>query len=357
MHQRIDMEKQDVFCFRLIRVIASFSIVVLHTFSFFVTTYDCLNIQRILSFSVRNLQMYAVPCFVMVSGALLLNPDREISIRHIYSKYIKRIVIALLVFSLVFFLADFLISGQPLTFASALVWLRQVYQNSSWNHMWYLYMILAIYLLLPLYRIISKGAEEKEYRYGLLIYLIGLVILPTLDAVTGIKTGFYICVYTVYPFYFFLGFALSRKIVRIPGWIAGLFFMLGLVGIILLTVLQFHSNLEPAGKLTGNYSSIVVVIFSTGVFGLLSQIERTKDKQNFFFRLILILDHVSFGVYLIHMIGIKLFISFVRWNPYSLGVITGCLAVFAVSAAIYLLSSLLVYCGRKFAHAVRSSST
>lgn len=351
------MEKQDIYYLRVIRVISSLAIVVLHTFSHFITSFEATSAQRIFCFSVRNLQMFAVPCFVMVTGVLLLRPEKEITIGQVFRKYIKRIVTALLVFSLLFALYDFILSKEAFSWKVFSSWLLTIYQNKSWSHLWYLYMILAIYLLLPVYRLVSKGAGIREYRYLLLVYFLFQIILSTADMVSGVKTGFYICVYTVYPFYLFLGHGLDNQAVKIPLWLSAVLFVVGLVGIPLLTYFQFILPSDVAGKLTGNYSSIVVVAFSTGVFSLLSRIKRTKDKSNIFSHFILTLDHVSFGVYLVHMIGIKLFTSFVKWNPYSLGTITGCLVVLVVSVGIYLFSGLLVFVGKRLAHAVHLSST
>ena len=64
----------------------------------------------------ENLLMWAVPCFLMVSGALLLNPAKEIPLKKLFGKYIKRMFLALLIFTFIFQLFDILMTGQPLTF-------------------------------------------------------------------------------------------------------------------------------------------------------------------------------------------------------------------------------------------------
>ena len=49
-----------------------------------------------------GLARFAVPIFVMISGALFLDPKKDIPIRKIYSKYILRIVIAFVFWSVVY---------------------------------------------------------------------------------------------------------------------------------------------------------------------------------------------------------------------------------------------------------------
>ena len=50
--------------------------------------------------------MWAVPCFVMVTGALLLDENREVSFDKLFNKYILRVLGALVVFSMVFRIFD-----------------------------------------------------------------------------------------------------------------------------------------------------------------------------------------------------------------------------------------------------------
>ena len=97
------MEKHDLMYLRLVRVTAAMAIVILHTFNFFVASFETLQLQRVVSYCVRNMQMFAVPCFVMVSGVLLLNPEKELTVRYIVSKYVLRVGLALLFFSLFYY--------------------------------------------------------------------------------------------------------------------------------------------------------------------------------------------------------------------------------------------------------------
>ena len=49
---------------------------------------------------IDSASRWCVPVFVMVSGALMLRPDKDLSIKRLYSKNIARIAIAFLVWSL-----------------------------------------------------------------------------------------------------------------------------------------------------------------------------------------------------------------------------------------------------------------
>lgn len=88
-----------------LRAIACIAIVILHTF-YAASVYAPDHTAKIAALTTRNLMMWAVPCFVMVSGALLLDSAREVTYRKIFRKYIPRVLAALVLFSAVFQIFD-----------------------------------------------------------------------------------------------------------------------------------------------------------------------------------------------------------------------------------------------------------
>ena len=60
-----------------------------------------------------------------------------------------------------------------------------------------------------------------------------------------------------------------------------------------------------------NYSSILVVLQSIGIFTLFVNF---KGKSN---KVIESLDSTSFGIYLLHMIFVRLILKYLQFNPYG----------------------------------------
>ena len=87
-----------VYSFSYLRAVACFAIVLLHTVFCAVSLFpeEASATQALLSNIVVNNMMWAVPCFLMVSGALLLNPERPVTVKKCLTKYIPRMLIALL---------------------------------------------------------------------------------------------------------------------------------------------------------------------------------------------------------------------------------------------------------------------
>ena len=69
-------KRREIFFLSELRAIACIAIVILHTF-YAASVYAPDHTAKIAALTTRNLMMWAVPCFVMVSGALLLDSARE----------------------------------------------------------------------------------------------------------------------------------------------------------------------------------------------------------------------------------------------------------------------------------------
>lgn len=324
-----------------LRAAACISIIVLHTVDVAVILYQeqISNGERLASLSVVHCMMWAVPCFVMVTGALLLDKDRTISIRDIFLKYILRIIIALVAFSLIFALFDTLMDKSGTGFGFLAKGLSNVLTGNGWAHVWYLYLLIGLYLLMIFYRAAANHVSNAEYRYLLAVYVVFLSILPLLS-MWNAKAGFYIHVSTIYPFYLFAGYAIATQILKIKRWLSILLSLVGIAGVIAATILNEYCANISYGNLLG-YSSIFVLLMSVGIFSLARGDknrmvpDREQKKPHIIGKVFLEIDRCSFGIYLIHMIFVRLTLRYWAINPYSsnltilifIGLILGILVV------------------------------
>ena len=316
-----------------LRAIACIAIVVLHTVNAAVILYadQISDSQRLISLSVCRCMMWAVPVFVMVTGALLLKPEKNIMLKDVFRKYILRVFLALLVFMILFSLFDTLMNQDGAGAGFLLRGLWNTLTGRGWAHLWYLYLLIGIYLLLVFYRAVVKHISDSEYRYLLLIGVIFLSLVPILQMWT-VSVGFYIHVATIYPFYLFLGYALATGKLKLPKWLCVILIIVGIAGLIGMTILEPASMRLASGNLLG-YSSIFVVLLASGIFSLMTGAGKEKiamkkidaritlyepKKPNAVGAVLLELDRCSFGVYLIHMIFVRLALRYWMINPYAL---------------------------------------
>ncbi len=327
--------KDQIKYISVIRVIACISVVVLHTF-YASAGYAVSEMHSIICLCVRNLMMWAVPGFVMVSGVLLLDSKREVGFKKIFSKYIMKLFLSLVCFSLVFAMFDmFFVTGE-VGVGFIKTGLTNAFKGTGWSHLWYLYMMIAIYLLLPVYRIVSRNISEKELNYLLAVMVLFLSVIPVVNKVINTEIPFYICIYTIYPFYLFLGYRISH--IKVPVILSVTLLILCIAAVCGITVMNYRNRNDLLSLLLENYSSPLIVIVSFSVFSLLKNI--SSIKNNFLNKSIMLIDRCSLGIYLIHMAVLKYIAVSLKIDPFKYG---GTAFICLEALGVFLVSMFLTY--------------
>ena len=321
------------------RVLAALAIVVLHVFQYVTEGFNVLGTDKIASISVRNSMLWAVPIFVMVSGALLLDDSRDITYARLFRRYIFRIAVVLVAAVLIYEMVDAIIFNYSIDAGFFLSSLKAIFFGTAWKPLWYLYMLLAIYLMLPIYRLAAKSMTAKDSRYLVAILFVFQSALPFIEKFTGRKSGFYICVYTVYTLYFFAGHAIYKGHINLRTSFAVILFVITSAANVILTVMSFKMGLTEVFNAINNYASCIVVIQSLSLFSLLLKLRR--DDSGTFGRALLSIDKVTLGIYLIHLIILRIVIYYIKWNPYEYGIYMTVLLALGIFVASFLIARIL----------------
>lgn len=324
-----------------LKAVSCIAIVFLHTF-YSVAGYAGSLTERSTAYSVRNLMMWAVPCFVMCSGALLLDEKRKVTMKKLFGTYIFRMLITLIVFSLLFSLFDFAFVQKNMSINIISEAFKNMLYGTGWKHMWYIYLMIAIYLLLPIYRLISKSASDSEIKYMLVVYGFMISVLPLIENLTGKSYAFYICVYTIYPFYLFLGYALHNGIIKLNKHLAA---VLLIIFAVLTVILTFYGCKHQKSFVSGqlyNYSFPTIVVGSIGMYSLFKSTE--KAELGIFDKITAQIEKCSFGIYLIHMAVLKYILVVMKFNPLEKG---GILMTLLISVVIFIISFAIAWILKK----------
>lgn len=311
--------KTDISQFIYLRVAACVAIVVLHTvFASTVYFKDTITDHQLLvSTTVQHLLMWAVPCFLMVTGALLLQPSRQISAKKLFGKYIRRIVLALVFFTFLFQWLDHIFGGERSVWKSGL---SDLIQGHGWPHMWYLYLMLGIYLMIPFYKMIADRASNEQL-WQLTATLVVFISLIPLLHLAGIEDiGFYLPTSLIYPVYVFGGYALYRKNIEAPA--AAVIFAVSTGLILILSLKGVTADIY-------GYDSILVIAQSLSLFSLALRIRRNASI------VVRSIDRCGFGIYLMHMAGVVFVMKWVGFDPYSHNTVLS----FAVMTAVFFVVS------------------
>lgn len=154
----------------LCRVVAIYGVVLLHSCGAFFYQYGAIPKGDWLSANfLDSFVRCSVPLFVMLSGALLLKPDAPLVAFPSLARRISKVLFPLMAWSIVYLLFVSHHNGLPVDWLSIL-------KQPAMYHLWFAYMIIGIYLFLPVFQAIFEGIRN---RLDIQIYLLVIWLLVT----------------------------------------------------------------------------------------------------------------------------------------------------------------------------------
>lgn len=322
------------------RTIACFAIVALHTLfganEYFIDTLT--RDQNIVSRAIENNLMWAVPIFLMVTGVLHLDARKKLTLRKLYGKYISRVFLALVIFSVLFRIFDMIMDGERFSAYGVLYAFTELVISKGWGHLWYLYLLIGLYILMPFYKKIAEGSSDTELMYLAAVYIVFLSIIPLAESF-GYKVGFYVCLALIYPLYLFMGHMIHEKRIVISITASAVIVVVSTACLIILSVIKYGKGIDVPNVLMG-YSSPLVIAQSLGMFAIIDANGGRIGTRGW----LEAIDGCAFGIYLIHMMFIRLVFKYMHINPYvTIPVvrISACIVFFFLLS--YIVTALLKY--------------
>lgn len=262
---------------------------------------------------------WGVPVFVMISGALFLN--RSHSIKKLFTKNILRIVTAFLFWSVLYAMV-----GVVFYHCSIIDGLGQMIQGHY--HMWFLFMIVGLYLIVPFVERIV--ASEELTKYFLVLSLVFTFVLPQAIDIISLKYDFLGHVLaTVYDksyfhftlgfvSYFVLGYFLHK--VELSSRQQLLIYVLGILGfvstVVFSALLSMAKN-TPEGMLYNNFT-VNVMLEGVSIFVFFKYHVKEEMLSQKVKVIIQRLSRYSFGAYLVHVMILELLENCLGINTLSI---------------------------------------
>lgn len=275
----------------LLRLIATFGVIVLHVYGAGYNS-NFKSFNWYIAVVGDSLVRWAVPMFVMISGVLFLNPEKQVTYRSVLTKSLSRLLLAYVFWTFAYGLVhigDEMIRGNGL-----MLW----YLFHPAFHLWFLPMLMGIYLCVPMIRKISK--DWNLMKYALVIWLVYLLVVfvESLWPMYQIGDVFTNNLVVGYLGYFLLGYylskiALSKKQIHLI-YIFGLIgAVITVLGNILYSFYKGNPNVSFLSEL-----SIHVVTMSMALFLLLR--ENAHQCGKLLLRFVEYVRKDLFGIYLTH---------------------------------------------------------
>lgn len=289
-----------------LRILATVCVVYLHTCSTLCDNKDIFimsKAQDIFFNAAYQMMYWTVPVFFMITGILMLNPNKKIKSKDFVCIYSKRMFLALLVFGIPYALLK-LVMKDNISVSLLINSVRAVIEDTGFGHLWYLYSLIGIYLALPFLRVFVKNASNEDTKLVLMAFFVMNFIFPIISDITGVHIAFSFPV--LYPvFYVLLGYELNKYKEFLV--LRRKLLLEILVAVIVIVWIANIFNYK-AKYLTTYYSPIIVVL-SVAIMGLFI------SKQYEYKMGVWKIDRLCFGVYLIHPFFIQFTYRFLKLTP------------------------------------------
>jgi surface polysaccharide O-acyltransferase-like enzyme len=262
--------------------------------------------------------VWVIPVFVMVSGALLLGPRAHAAgPREFYRKRLLRLGPAFVAWQVFYIIVvQQWLSHRNLTVADVL---QQIADGKTYTHLYFLYLIAGLYLVAPvLAAFLAGGGPGRAYIFAgsvlgstLLVY-----VIADLSTLYGSPRPIVLNALTQwvpYVGYFLAGWALRN--VRFS-WPWATLAAIGTLALLAETIWQYvnsgrHVLLNAVAPL--GYLSVITAAASIGVFVVAQSIFAHAKGTGRASRVLGELSDASFGVYLVHFFFSVLFATLFPW--------------------------------------------
>ncbi|MBR0171739.1 MAG: acyltransferase [Lachnospiraceae bacterium] len=296
-----------VHAFDRIRLIAISCVILLHTVSGvsdtmpFQMTFTQYRVYK----CIEALCACGVPFFLMISGALMLDRRRTLSAKELWKKYIRRMLLTILLFGGLFSLMERVTQAGALTPGMIPLALIDALRGRTWAHMWYPYLMVFIYLLTPFLRYFVLHASSVLWKAMLLLLFLLLSVIPFLLQLSGHGGLPRPLNMTVFVFYYLAGFY-AQTVLQHIGKQRTVYLLCILAGLVIVYNFVRFRNAPMA------YDSPVIVVWSVCLFLIL----RTVEKP------CVVCSRIApyvFGMYLTHAVLINVLYKMLHVTPLALG--------------------------------------
>lgn len=326
----------------LLKILACIMVIIIHVSAYYVLSYEKTGGSY---FTIGNLwdsfARPAVPIFILLAGKYALSNEKNIEIDYYYKKILKNIYIPTFIYSSLYFVYSyfFIIIKYILNFEIKDKYspVKKLIIGVPFYYLWYLYMAIGLYLLVPfLIRLRIKIGEKIFRNIGIFFIFLGFVTLLLQNYLEQIdfynredilKYLRYFWIFNQFKFinylgYFMLGYSLKDKKIN---------FKVGIIGALISLLVMFF--VVEVTKNQFYYSNNFLFVISASVLLYLSFLNLKIDKN------ISLITKKTFSIYLLHagiLNIIQLFFKYIlkyEINPlYGIPVLV--VVVFIISYAI-----------------------
>ena len=270
----------------VLRIIAAMAVVTIH-----VVTAPVGNAEGMVSFQMReqlnlihNLMMWSVPVFFMITGYCLMIKE-ECTYRYCL-KHVLKYVAVLFTVGLFYALLEQIFQSRTVSLKIIGSTIMNVVNGNLWEHMWFVYTIIGIYLVMPVLHSFMKQNPKDIFILTGLLFVFN-ILWPIV--------GHWFSIWIEFPFGSYLFYVCFGGMVAICKFKKNAIILLCSFG-----GLATLSLLIRGGNVVLSFKSMEVALMAMGIFLLIDQLKIPQRKY------IPLIAGCTWGIYLIHPFFVNL---------------------------------------------------
>jgi len=282
---------RSIFYIDLLRFMAAFAVIAIHVLGPFRYLYgEIPDAQWLAAAGINSVTRWAVPVFIMISGALLLSSERAFNCEHYLRKRLAKVALPFVGWTLIYaFAGGFSAAGW-----SGVETLK-IIENSGntpvWYHLWFFYDFIPLYFIIPFLIPLLKKAPPELIKLMLVIWFL-LFLMHWLKVESFLQQNL-----VLYTGYLILGWYLFNRdnSKQLKYWL--------IAGVAML-LLNFFGSWQLAIA-SGKYSSFFMgyktlnTVIIAGMLFVSAQVYGDKIRGKLR-ALITLISKYSLGIYLLH---------------------------------------------------------
>ena len=283
----------QIFYLHLLRFVAAIAVITIHVLGPFRELYGKIPMDEWFSaVGINAMSRWAVPVFIMISGALLLSSTRPLQCQHYLTRRLGKVVVPFIGWTLIYALISGYSAGQ---WDSSQSWQAIVQANNTpvWYHLWFFYDFIPLYFVIPLLAPILTKMTEEQVKMLLAAWFV-LSLMQLLRVETPLRQNL-----ILYSGYLVLGWYLFNRDNRpqLKLWLA---FGLAAIAMNLLGSWTASHIKGSYSALYMGYKSLNTVMIGAMIFVLAQcYADRIGDKLKI---MVCSISKYSLGIYLLHPI-------------------------------------------------------
>lgn len=276
----------------LLRIISCLAVIGIHVISGPMTNYSGVLDTSLVTILEKThvLLNWAVPVFFMITGYCILNKE-EYTYRHCL-KHVRKFVLILATVGFIFALLEEVFDVRAFNISVIAAAVRNVISGNLWDHMWYLYAIIGVYLVLPvLHLFMASTKNNRLILIGLLFFF--TILAPTIEPIVAIGVDI--------PFDGYLFYICFGGMVAKGDFSKKLSLFIVLSGLLSAIYILW----DPRGNDFG-YRSLTVCLLACSIFIVFHLLNVKSNK------FISLASQCTFGIYLIHPLFINVAVKVLK---------------------------------------------